>query len=431
MEDWMKPISDILEMILNFLVIMCMETAADAAFGGFQASKEAPLYVLILPVFAPLIFYGTRRLVKKLIFFLAIHIVIIAALFYLAGLFPAALLWKITYLIVGILYAIHSARVRLTREGFDEGEIGPLFAGITAAVTFLFCSYVGRDICCARILWLALLWMPGYWIKDYLDNFLSYVKLNRRAAGAMPEKKILRGGMTMVGIYGGFSLILLAVCSQTPFVFWLSDMVRKAGYGLLRLFFGFLSKFAREPEGMTAVPENGGDRLQMMLEESIEEPSRFAQVLEQILVMIVTLLLIAGAVFLLVQAVRFIIRSFYGRKKEKRETKEEGFVEEEERLKEPERKQNGRLPIIGGTPAQRVRKIFKRTVLELSGEKETDCFAAKTARELAALCTEQNTAEWMALAALYERARYTQQTITRQEVKEAGKLSRQIMHTIK
>lgn len=431
MESRMKLLADILEIILNFLVVMCVEAAADAAVGSLLTPEQAPLYALVLPVLAPLLFYGARRLAKNLPLFLSIHLLGIAALFYLAGFFPAAVLWRTVYLAVGILYAIHSVRVRLTGKEDNEGELGPVFAGVIAAAAFLLCSYAGSDGNCARILWIALFWLPGYWIKDYLDNFLSYVKLSRRTAGAMPEKKILQGGMTMVGIYGGFSFVLLAVCSRTSFVTWLSDLVRKAGYGLLRLFFGFLEKFEREPEGPPAVSETADGMMEMTLLENVEEPSVVAQILEQVLVVIVTVFLIAGAVVLLIQAVRFVVRSFYGRKTGKKERKEEGFVEEEERLKEPENRRKGRLPVIGGTPAQRVRKIFKRTVLEVWGEKEAKQLTAKTARELETLCAGQNGEAWRKLAGLYERARYTKQTITRQEVKEAGKLSRQIMHTIK
>lgn len=440
MESRLKLIADILEIILNFFVMMCAEAAAGAIFGRLSGLEyEESVWALMLPALAPLLFYGARKWVNRLALFLVIHIMIVAALFYmppfleryLPGLFSSVLFWRVIYLLAGIIYGIHSVRVRLTRSEDDEGEIGPLFAGSIAAAAFFACSYAGSAAGCAGILWIALLWISGYWIKNYLDNFLNYMKLNRKMAGAMPEKRILCGGMALVGGYAGFSLLILTMCSKTPFVQRLSDLVRKAGYLLLRLFFFLLSKFTWEPEEGAIAAENTGGQPQMMPGEGIAEPSLLARVLERILTAAAAALFIAGAVFLMLQAVRFILQRFYGRKKGRKETRQDGFVEEEERLKEPEGAQRRRLPLLGGTPAQRVRKIFKRTVREAFGKKEENQLAAKTARELADMNAGKNAEEWMALAALYERARYTQQTITRQEVREAGKLSRQILHTIK
>lgn len=439
MESRLKLIADNLEIILNFMVIMCAEMAAAAVFGGLlRLEYEEPVWVLVLPALAPLLFYGARRRMKSLPLFLAAHGLGAAALFYLPVFFAAylpsffpVLFWRLVYLTVGIVYGIRSIRIRLTRTEDDEGEIGPLFAGSIAAAAFFACSYAGNGVCCARILRTALLWIPGYWIKNYLDNFLTYMKLNQKTAGVMPEKRILRGGMALTGGYAGISLIVLTLCSQTSLVRRLSDLLRRAGYSLLRLFFFLLSKAAGEPEEISAAARYAGGQLQVMPGEGSAEPSLAARILEQVLMAAAALLLIAGAVFFMLQAARFIIRQFYGRKKEKKEIRQDGIVEEEERLKDEESGRMRRLPLLGGTPAQKVRRIFKRTVQKAFGREKAEQLGAKTARELADIDSGRNAEEWMALAKLYERARYTQQTITGQEVKEAGKLSRRIMHTIK
>lgn len=463
MERRLKITADVLEILLNFMVFLGLETVADAALGGLSA----PVYALFLPLLAPLVFYAARLLSRHLIVFLAIHVAVIAALNCLAGFLPVPLLWKILFTAVGLIYAIMSIRIRLTRQDYSEGEAPAGFMATAAALFFLGCSYLGFKEACARILWLALLWLPGHWMKSYLDNFLYYMKMNRQAAGAMPERRILRGGIISVAIYAGFSFAVLTLYSKTALVARLSELVRKAGYLLLKLFFQFLLLFLEETEEGKVVSDAAGGMEQMMFAAESAQTPLWMQILDKILVTAVAVMLIAGIIFSLVMLVRFMIRSFYSREKVKKEVRQEGFVEEQERLQE--RKEPGRMRLfaVGGTPAQRVRRIFKKTVQELAkGKAEAGTMDARTARELAALCAgkalkpgaavadgalrarmsgeaspvdvacspepETNAAEWNALTALYERARYTQESVTKEDVREAGRLSKALLlHMIK
>lgn len=430
MERRLKITADVLEIMLNFMVILGLETVADAVFGGLSA----PVYALFLPMLAPLSFYVARCLSRRLIVFLAIHVAVIAALNYLAGFLSVPVLWKIVFTAVGILYALMSIRIRLMHREYSEGEAPAGFMATAAALFFFACSYLGREEACARILWLALLWLPGHWMKSYLDNFLYYMKMNRQAAGAMPENRILRGGIISVAIYAGFSFAVLALYSKTALVARLSELVRKAGYLLLRLFFRLLMLFMEETEEGERIYEAAGGKEQMMFAPESAETPLWMLILDKILVTAVVIMLIAGAIFLIVMLIRFMIRSFYGREKTKKEVRQEGFVEEQERLQEKKDARKTRLPAVGGAPDQRVRRIFKRTIQEMTKGAETaNTMDARTARELAALHAagdpeaETNAAEWNALIALYERARYTRETVTKEDVREAGRLSKALL----
>lgn len=458
MERRLKITADVLEIMLNFMVFLGLETVADAVFSGLSV----PVYALLWPMLAPLIFYAARCLSRHLIVFLAIHAAVIVVLNYLAGFLPVPVLWKIMFTAVGILYAFMSVRIRLMHREDSEGEAPVGFMATAAALFFFACSYLGNEEACARILWLALLWLPGHWMKSYLDNFLYYMKMNRQAAGAMPEKRILRGGIISVAIYAGFSFAVLVLYSQTALVARLSELVRKAGYLLLRLFFRFLMLFMEETEEGEQIYEAAGGKEQMMFAPESAEAPLWMQILDKILVTAVVIMLIAGVICLIVMLIRFMIRSFYGREKTKKEVRQEGFVEEQERLQEKKDARKTRLPALGGTPDQRVRRIFKRTIQEMTkGAEAAKTMDARTARELAALCAgnapkpgtavrdrdllfrmsemsaalhatgdpeeETNAAEWNALISLYERARYTRETVTKEDVREAGRLSKALL----
>lgn len=454
MERSLKTTAEVLEILLNFTLVLGAETVADAAFGGFSA----PVYVLFIPLAAPLLFYAARKHSKNLLLFLAVHAAVIAALNYAGGFLPVPLLWKTAFTAVGVVYAVMSLKIRLTCRGDGEGEASVSFMAIAATALFFGGSRLGGDAACARILWLALLWLPGHWIKDYLENFLNYMKMNRRAAGAMPEKRIFRGGVLLVAGYSGFCLAVLTLYSKTALVARLSGLVRKAGLLLVRLLLRLLLLFhgGEEEEAVVTAAEGGADP--MMFLPAAEETPLWMQILDKILVAAVTVLIIAGLIAAVVMLIRYVIQSFYGREKEKKEIRQEGFVEEEERLEKKKSGASRRVPGIGGTPVQRVRRCFKRAVqdamkqnnrsrdsaperkrhglLSAAGEGTlgltADACGTKTARELAELCGSvcgQEKADWEALTALYEEARYAQRAVTKEDAREAerlaGKLRRQ------
>lgn len=430
MERWLNLIVDILGICLNFMAILGLEIVADISFGG----ARTPLYALLLPLCLPLLFYASRRWVRNLPLFLLIHAAAIFVFVSLAEFFPVPLLWKIVFGAVSIFYAALSFRIRLTQKEDGEEELSAGFMAAAAVIQFFLCSYLGSEEGCARILWLVLLWMPGHWMRAYLINFLGYMEMNRQSAGAMPEKRIFRGGLAAVSIYGSFSLAVLSVCARTSLVAWMSEQVRRFGFALLRLFIRFLSLFAAEPEEIVPAAQKIVRDEQMAYLPAAEEAPLWMQILDQIFVTAMAILLLAGAVILIVLLIRYVIRSFYGREREKREVCREGFVEEEERLGEKKSGFKEKLPAIGGTPAQKVRRIFKRTVNASKKGKEDAGLTARTARELAAWCADTEHIpsakenEWSELAALYERARYTENEVTKEQVREAGRLSHRILH---
>lgn len=430
MERSLNAIVDVLVICLNFMVILGLEIVANVSFG----EGRAPLYALLLPLVLPLLFYAFRKWVKNLALFLIVHGAAVFALLYPTKFFPVPMLWKIVFGVVSVIYTAGSFRIRLTWEDDGEGELTEGFMGAAAVGLFFLCSYLKSEEGCAQILWLSLLWLPGHWLAAYLRNFLGYMELNRQSAGAMPEKKILRGGLAAVGIYGGVSMVLLAVCTKTSLVAWLSEQVRRVGIALIKLLFMFLSLFSSEPEEIApAAPEVVPDEPMMYL-PAAEEAPLWMQLLDKAFTTAMALALLAGAVMLIVWLIRCLIRSFYGRERVKKEVRQEGFVEEEERLNEKKGAIKERIPVIGGTPAQRVRRIFRRTVKAFAKGKEDAGLSAKTARELAAWCADAElvspvrTNEWDALTELYERARYTEREVTKEDVREAGRLSYRILH---
>ena len=105
----------------------------------------------------------------------------------------------------------------------------------------------------------------------------------------------------------------------------------------------------------TAVP------LAEQMQESPGMPV-WLQILNWIFNWAVTIALIVGAIFLIILLIRWMIRTFYEREGKAREIVGEGYLEEEERLDRDSFKKEKKLPFIGGTPEEKVRRIYKKTV---------------------------------------------------------------------
>lgn len=423
MQRWLKYTEDFQEIILNFLVVLCLFTAADAVMGGVRT----PVLLLCLPVCLPFFFYGLRKRAGNLFLFLVLHPAAVVLLLGTAGYAPLPLLWQIVFVLTGAVYSLHSIKIRIMGEDDAEGEMPAALAGCLAAASFFICGYVKEAAGGERIVWICFAWLLLFLLKKYVGNFISYVEMNRRMAGAMPEKSIFSAGMITVGGYSCFSVLLLMLCAQTPLVGWLLQLVGKAGHLLVRLIYWFVMLFAKE-EGETGIMEGvGAGQMPVVMQEG--ETSAWLRVLDTVITTAVSFALIAGALVLLALFLRFLVQRFYDRQKDGKEVTREGFVEEEERLGSEKKRRKKRLPIFGGTMQQRIRRIFKRTVQQsFPGEND---LSAMTAREIAGRRPGCSPEEWALLSELYERARYAQDTVTKEDVKAAGKLSGEIVHNIK
>lgn len=419
--------AELLEIMLNFLVVMCAVTALDAV-----AESRMPAWTLAVLAIAPVGFYAARRWCGSLILFLIIHGAVVYGLVLLAGWMTGNLLRQAEFGALGFCYAVYSVKMRVSQKENSEGQMPLALAAGVAFAAFALCSLKDYPEGCSRILWISLLWAPGMWLRNYLENYSRYMELNRNVAGTLPEERIFRSGAGMVALYSGVSLLVLSVGSRTALIPRLSELVRKCIFAVIRLILYVLEWLAGDEQPAVQQESAGDGGMDQMLEAlGSETPPIWMQVLEKILVAATLAAVLAALLFLLFLLVRFIIRGFYGREKIEQRIETPEYVEEEERLKGKGEQGRERLPFLGGTADQRVRRIFRRTVLEEAKSCEWNEISSMTARQLAQLDVGASPKLWEELVLLYERARYTKEEITTEDVRRAGKLSRQILHTIK
>ena len=479
MERRLSALVDGMKICLNFLAMACLELAVfnvtnDLTDGYLRQSygtvaqtvTTAPVFwvQLFLPAVIPFLFYLIRKYSRHLILFLVLHPVVVGTVMFLTNFLPCSIFWKFLYLVVGIAYGVLSARIRLvTRDELethreDTEENWPLgAAGVMAFLSFLICSYFGDDAGASGIIWLAFAWMLLNFVVQYLENYLHYVEMSRKTSGSLPEQHIFRAGMTGVGLFTAGSVVLLVVCSKTTLVSKMTQIAKWIGWNLLRAIVWLLTLFegGEEEELLLEQQMESGGNMMEAFGEAAETPW-WIEVLEKFAIAVTVILMVALFVLMVYLFVRWLIRQFYGRERKPAEIHAEDFIEEEEPLRREKKRRTAKLPVIGGTAAERIRKIFKKTVIAAKirpegqnglfrKKKEDNSYksallygseayqeetrfdpAGKTARELSG---EQQ--EWKRLVSLYEKVRYSDSAADMEEAREAGKLSKEILHNIK
>ena len=462
MEQRLNTLVDLIKIVLNFLVVICLESAmlagVDEISDGYVRREYEALmirgnvqYELILGIqlcmlaVLPFLYYFSRKYARQLILFLAVHPLGIVLIVWLADFFPAAFIWKAIYIIGGIFYAVISIKIRLSSSEDGEGQLPMSFAGVIAVVMVLICSYVGDNAGVSRIVWISFVWMLGHLVLSYLENYLHYVEMSRKTAGSLPEKNIFHSGMLVVGLFSAGTVLLLIACSQTSLIGMLTAIARKVGRAILYVIAWILVRLPKDSdEQVTAQQQGAGGEMDLSGLAEGTETFWLWEVLEKVLIVVMLAALVAGTIFLIYWVTKFLIREFYGRERKRKEIREEGFLEEEEPLRREKKNRNVKLPVLGGTPAQKIRRFFKKTVQEslrqraglsyqglmrLNTAAQEDAgnrTTGKTARELSG-----DAAEWKKLTQLYEKARYSNAEADAEDAKEAGKLSREILHNIK
>ncbi len=366
--------------LMNFLVVFCVETAVFAAFPTLESSMEEyrflqpPLWKQLALILVPVLFWAVREWSRKFWLFVCAHAGIAAAAVLLLGDNGSQ---RVVFGFFVIAYLLSSFRIRLTGnetedghenltgKGMEETRMGVLLSAGVAAVTYFLCLYLKSETGSERIWNTTLLFAFLFFIDVYLQNLTRFVQFNRSSNSHIPVKGMLvRGGSLTLGFSLAAAAVLTAV-TDNALMRGVTEFLKNAALVILRTIVGVITWFLGlfESEGEETVTQSAG-MMSMPTEmgEATETPLWM-----EILSWIIQTALVIGVVVLiavlLYQAVSALIRRFYQRKDVVRE--EEGrLIEIRESLKrERETKQKEKaLPFLAGTPEERIRRSFVRTI---------------------------------------------------------------------
>lgn len=152
-----------LEVVMNFLVIFCLETVVFSSFSNLEglvgetgALVKAPgILRQLLFLAVPLLFLLIREKAGHFLTFVACHAVLAAAAVFLLG---DGVMQRVVFGVLAAGYLVRSFQIRISRQEVGEGQLGPVAGGIAAGGSFLLCAYLGQETACGRIVNTALIY---------------------------------------------------------------------------------------------------------------------------------------------------------------------------------------------------------------------------------------------------------------------------------
>ena len=324
------------------------------------------------------------------------------------------------------IYLVVSFRTRLQEQREEEGGLGPAAALIAAGASLILCAYLENDAACGRILNAALVYAFLFFADTYLRIWSGSYSLTGQAtriSGAPDAASGRRFDGSLQPGCGGASWAR----RKRTFVRRAGEILRAALWwvtrAVLRLIGAFLSLFGSESG------EQAAARQKRLWSSSCRRRSASSPVLEILYQVVQYLLLAAAAVFLLFvlyRAVSALMRRFYeGKRTRTQEGENAEEIRESLRTERKKKKRDSSLRFFAGTPEEKIRRIFIRTVQKQKrfrnpegrpgGGRGRDLWRkdareelvrARTARELEILFADQDKETFARLVRLYEKARY-------------------------
>lgn len=391
--------------------------AAAASMSLIFGMEKPPVIPWLICGLLPILLFLIRRYTNRFLIMAGSHILCLILLFFIP--IPGKIV-KVIICLYGIGLVIYSFMVRLrTKDRMDE-EIPPVAAIAVIAVFLFFLHYQKNETWDMYYAGMAAVYFTCYYMKHYFQRYLHFMTVNESSAGYIPRKEIFHSGTKMTGLFTLLCVSILLLAADIGWVSRIAAWLQKAAAWVRDILIAWLVLLLRPetepPVEMTSEMQelSGGG----MFPEA-GETGLIWQILDKIIMIAVPalfLFLFCSALYRLIKLLRERFRmkqsylSAYGtdNSRDIREKYEE------------ERKTDARKDFFAFlNPAERIRRIYKQKIWtnrsRLTAKGDYGRLLTYTARECGELLSEQR------LAQVYEKARYSREKCTIEDVKKAGK----------
>lgn len=376
--------------------------------------EEPSMWIWLAMGSVPFAFYFLRNLLQRFFLFLGGHLIVMVLLAFLLSF--VAIPARIIYLLAGIGYTIYSIAQRFRKNDYlDTKIIMPLAVGISAVSAF-FLRFLG-DSRWNSFLLLALIAVFGlHFFCSYLESYLHFLIVNESSTGHIPEWEIFISGSRLMGIFVLFSMAVLFLSSHLEWLGVIVSLLKAGLFAILRVLLSFLPKWESDTPPLENAPISGSTG--MTLSES-QEPFFLWEVLEILFVIAILCGLVALVIWLLIRLVRVIWeRMKWGRSIYTSQNWESVCDVREKCALEKTKKDAEHSLFFRLSARERIRRLYRNHIEKASGRlsqttehRKTSDPALRTAREWGTFLGEEE------LAPLYEKARYSSENITAEELR--------------
>ena len=402
-----QPAIDYINILMQFLIAYLTMTVILYLF-----DTKAPLRVLVvLP--APFLSYLIRRHTSHIWSFLLCHIVLAAV--YLP--FSRSIYYITAFVIYLLVLTSISYYIRHRKQDLKNTS---LFLLLYFLFLYVSCYLVDFKELLPLCFALAVSYTMLYIINHYLLNLDRFV-CNHAHIVNIPFRQIRNTNHILMAFLCCLLLLSMLCFSKLPFGSLLA-LLGSLLFRILRSLVTWLSRLkVPEEEWAEEQPEPSRTELPMA------EPSRFMEILSAIFQWTITIALIIGTVILILYTIYKIYQHFYlkGEAAIKDEVEFLSPFERKEKLFRKQGKLN--LHLFGRSNNGAIRKYFAKAVIANAGSEPqlSKSLTPSQLSEYAVLSGEYPSSERedrMLVTSCYEKARYSNEACTREEVQQVKKL---------
>ena len=411
MEKFLEYLKAFLATQLNYIPALCVVFAL--YFGILK--KDPTMWKFALLAILPFGFYLIRRFVNNIILFFALHLLWATWPFLIA----TNLTEKIIFLITAVVYCAVSIYFKVTKHALEDGVLYVAMTALLAIVAYFFSASISGENKAMSIAILAIVYVVYFVIHEYMTGYINYIRNNEVSNQSIPKKHIFKTSISaLVGfttLFVGFSMLVLRAN-------WFSGVIDKIR-ALIEKFIIWLLSFS--PDAMEQAwwgegSQNVDEVYQNVthLEPKNELPPEVNEVVGNIvtigayIIAVVVVLALAYAIF------RAIVAAF----KVKHEENEEEIVLVKEKVTKINKKEREKkVKENQFSKDKKIRKMYEDIVWKKNlGPKPDKNEKAIVANRLSHQTPKEQCRYLLsgeAIRRMYEKARYSGQEMTKDDVR--------------
>lgn len=423
---------------INNLILYPIVLTLVMLFKDLTAPVRPSLTLWILCGFLFTFFYLARCRAKNFISFMAVHIAVIAFIIFLcqaSAWIPLSIFQTLQngvnrFMLIAVFigFAIYSVYLRMHEATDSETMPMPMAVGVAAVALFLQ-HYQGFEKWDSYYSLPLILVFVLYFLHYYVKEYLNFLIVNASSTGVLPEKEIFSSGIRLAGIYTLMGALILFFTSQLTWLKEFLGFLRQIIYNIIRFIFSHMPQKESEVE-IIIDEKQSGNGLEMLPEGG--EPSIIWDILAIAAIIGLAVVLLFALYKAILKAIEYVKAAMNKsvRTHEKEMTDIHDDVREKcEKTRTKKKRQS--LDLFGFMDTkERIRRIYKKTASSykpvLLSEEEAKTKKRFTPEKLSFYTAKEMEREMQSgsFSEIYEKARYSDEVCTGQDVKRMKELCR-------
>lgn len=437
-QDRLYFIQELLIIQINNLILYPLILMFVTLLRAFAVPVRTSMVLWMVCGTLPIILYWARCHIKKFIPFILVHMVVLGVAVLIACFgadIPLPIFQTLDngvnrYGMLSLIAVLTACSIGLRLHEKTSSKIisMPVAVGISAGTLF-FQHFMGINEWDSYYKLSLILVLVMFFFYYYLSQYLNFLTVNSNSAGVFPEKEILYSGMCQTFLYTVFGTVILILTSQNTWLKSILNVLRQILSVMVRFIFGFFSYEEAPEESERLITQQNAMDMGMSVQGSETAP---IWVILEYIVMLAVALVILAAIYKLLKKVIAFIKSVMAQKLRTHEeviTDVRDVREKCDTVKELRKKRQLSEVFAIKDYKERIRRIYKKKASSykpaiLGKEDGKNRFRRE---KLSVYTAREMEAEMQALpfAEIYEKARYSKEACTAQDVRRMKELCRE------